>query len=133
MDLVTQDSYEKRHKPSTIPAALVKEKEVKQEPIEKIHKNYQPNKSAHTGRPTQKKNDCGFCGQQNWSPSHKCPAKTAERYNRHKLRYFARVCRVFIQLINSEFLEQKLNLLLTGLQLLYDNNNAAQQWKITLN
>ena len=30
MDLVTQDSYEKRHEQSTIPAALVREKEVKQ-------------------------------------------------------------------------------------------------------
>ena len=63
IDLVTQNSYEKRHEQSTIPAALVKEKEVKQEPIQKIHKNYQPNKNTHTGRPTQKKNDCGFCGQ----------------------------------------------------------------------
>ena len=29
MDLVTQDSYEKRHKQSTIPPALTKEKETK--------------------------------------------------------------------------------------------------------
>ena len=36
MDLVTQDSYEKRNKQSTIPTALVKAKEIKQEP----NKNY---------------------------------------------------------------------------------------------
>ena len=35
MDLVTQDSYEKRHKQSTIPPALAK-KEIKEEPIQKI-------------------------------------------------------------------------------------------------
>ena len=93
MDLVTQDSYEKRHKQSTIPTALVKEKEVKQEPIQKLHKNDQPNNSKHNGRRTQKKNDCGFCGQQNWATSHKCPAKTAECNNCHKLGHFARLCR----------------------------------------
>ena len=65
MDLVTQDSYGKRHKQSTIPTALVKEKEIEQETIQKIHKKYQPNKHTYTGKPTQKKNDCGFCGQQN--------------------------------------------------------------------
>ena len=78
MDLVTQDSYEKRHMQSTIPTALVKEKEIKQEPIQKIQ---------------QKKNDCGFCEQQNWTPLHKCPAKAAEFKNSHKLGHFARVCR----------------------------------------
>ena len=35
MDLVTQDSYEKRHKQSKIPPALAKEKK-KEEPIQKI-------------------------------------------------------------------------------------------------
>ena len=36
MDRVTQDSYEKRHRQSTIPTAVVKVKEIKQEPIQKI-------------------------------------------------------------------------------------------------
>ena len=36
MDLVTQDSYEKRHRKSTIPPALAKEKEMKEEPIQNI-------------------------------------------------------------------------------------------------
>ena len=36
VDLVTQDSYDKRHKQSTIPPALAKEKEIKEEPIQKI-------------------------------------------------------------------------------------------------
>ena len=47
MDLVTQNSYEKRHMQSTIPTALVKEKEIKQEPIQKIHKKTTKQKHIH--------------------------------------------------------------------------------------
>ena len=89
MDLVTQDSYEKRHKQSTIPPALAKEKEIKEEPIQKIlPRNHRKNTEI-----TAKNNNCGFCGQQNWSPSHKCPAKTAECNNCHKMGHFERVYR----------------------------------------
>ena len=54
MDLVTQDSYEKRHKQCTIPTALVKEKEIKQEPIQKHHKKI-PTKQKHIYRETNTK------------------------------------------------------------------------------
>ena len=83
MDLVTQDSYEKRHKQSTIPPALANEKEIKEEPIQKIQPGNKQKyrKNAET---TSKNNNCGFCGQQNWSPSHKCPAKTEECNNCQK-------------------------------------------------
>ena len=82
MDLVTHNSYEERHKQSTIPPALAKEKEIKEEPIQKTQQRNKQNyrKSAET---TPKNNNSGFCGQQNWSPSHKCPAKTVECNNRH--------------------------------------------------
>ena len=90
MDLVTQDSYEKRHEQSTIPPALAKEKEIKEEPIQKIHpRNKQKRPEKH--RNSTKKQQLRFCGQQNWSPSHKCPAKTVECYNCHKMGHFARV------------------------------------------
>ena len=92
MDLVIQDSYEKRHKQSTTPPELPKEKEIREEPIQKIQprneQNYRKNAEA-----TPKNTNCGFCGQQNWSPSHKCPAKTVEHNNCHKMGHFERVCR----------------------------------------
>ena len=50
MDLVTQDSFEKRHKQSTIPPALAKEKEIKEEPIQKIQPR---NKQKYRKTPKQ--------------------------------------------------------------------------------
>ena len=47
MDLVTQDGYDKKHNQSTIPRALAKENEIKEEPTQKIQprdkQNYQKN------------------------------------------------------------------------------------------
>ena len=59
MDLVTQDNYEKRYKQSTIPTALAKEKEIKQEPIQKIHKKNQQ-KNPHTQGSQHKKTTVDF-------------------------------------------------------------------------
>ena len=56
MDLVTEDSYEKRDSQSTITTALVKEKELKQEPIQKMQKRYRTNNNAYTRKPLRKKN-----------------------------------------------------------------------------
>ena len=47
MDLVTQDSYGKRHKQPTIPTELVNEKEKNQEPVLKI-----TNEQQHVHRKT---------------------------------------------------------------------------------
>ena len=106
MDLVTQDSYEKRHRQSTIPPALAKEKEIKEEPIQKIQPQNKQNPQRKTGE-TSKTNNCGFCGQKNWSPLHKCPAKTVECNNCHKMGHFARVCRSK----NNNTRKQKINYL----------------------
>ena len=54
-------------------------------------KTYRTN-NTYTGKPPQKKNDCRFCGQQNWSPLHKRPAKTTEWNKCHEIGHFARVC-----------------------------------------
>ena len=68
MDLVTQVSYERRHKQSsTIPPALAKENEI-EEPIQKIQPRIKQN-YLNNAETATKNNNCGFCGQQNWSPS----------------------------------------------------------------
>ena len=92
VDLVTQDSYDKRHKQSTIPASTRKRERNKEEPIQKIQSRDKQNYWKNTEKTTQN-NNYGFCGQQNWSPQHKCPAKTVECNNCHKIGHFARVCR----------------------------------------
>ena len=92
MDLVTQDSYDKSYKQSTIPPALAKEKEIKEEPIQERQSRDKQNYRKNIEK-TSKNNNCGFCGQQNWSPQHKCPAKSVECNNCHKIEHFARVCR----------------------------------------
>ena len=55
--MVIQDSYERRHKQSTIPPALAKEKEMKEEPIQKIQpRNKQ--KYRKNAKPTPKNKNC---------------------------------------------------------------------------
>ena len=62
---ITQNSYDRRHKQSTRPPALAKDKEIKQEPIQKIQtRQHRQQLEASTA------NDCGFYGQQNWTPKH---------------------------------------------------------------
>ena len=70
VEFLTQNSYDHRHKQSTIPPALAKDKEIKQEPIQKIQ--------AKQYRNQPKNNNCGFRGRQNWTPQHNWSAKTVK-------------------------------------------------------
>ena len=46
MELITHNSYDRRHKQSTIPPALAKHKEIEEEPIQKYNQNIKPINTA---------------------------------------------------------------------------------------
>ena len=50
LELITQNSYDRRHKQSTIPTALAKDKEIKEEPIQKIQPKYETDKHGNTAQ-----------------------------------------------------------------------------------
>ena len=87
-DLETQDSYEKRNKQLTIPTALVNEKEIKHrtntENTRTTKHEYweDKNKNTNYGGKTQKKNNCGFCRQQYWTPLYKCKTSGMQHLSR---------------------------------------------------
>ena len=63
MNLVTQDSYERRHKQVTTPTALVKEKRLNKNQYRKLKhdkdKNAKRTKNNNHGGTAQTKNGCG--------------------------------------------------------------------------
>ena len=75
-EYITQNSYERRHKQSTIPPALTKYEEMKQRPIQTIQA-----RKYREQRKIPKRNYRGCCGQQTWTPQHNSPAKTVKCNN----------------------------------------------------
>ena len=88
VERVTQNSCDRRQKQSTLSPVLAKDKGIKRELIQKLQATQYGEQ-----RNQAKKNNCGFCGQQNWTTQHNCPAKTVKRHNCQKIGHFARVCR----------------------------------------
>ena len=71
IELLEQNTYEKKNKKNTIPEALLstKEKHKKEEPIQQMEKfGVRPKTWATVNRP------CSFCGAPIWTQLHKCPA-----------------------------------------------------------
>ena len=64
VELITQNSYDPRHKQSTIPAALAKDKEIKEEPIQKV----QPKIGTHNIHARQKTRYATIARK--WATSH---------------------------------------------------------------
>ena len=92
IELIKQDTYEKKNKKSTIPDALIttKEKAIKEEPIQRMERKFinRPKPNTQPGK------QCRFCGSPNWNPTHNCPAKEANCRNCEKKGHYAKVCRL---------------------------------------
>ena len=91
IELIKQNTYEKKNKKNTIPEALISSKEkqiIKEEPIQRMESfGTKPRNRTFGNRP------CRFCNAPNWSPIHKCPAIEANCNKCGKKGHFAKACR----------------------------------------
>ena len=91
IELIKQNTYEKKNKKNTIPEALISTKEkqiIKEEPIQRMEKFGARPKNRNFGNRT-----CRFCNAPNWTPLHKCPALDANCNKCGKKGHYAKVCR----------------------------------------
>ena len=91
IELIKQNTYEKKNKKNTIPEALISTKEkhiIKQEPIQRM-KTYgtKPKNKNFGNRP------CRYCSTPNWTPMHKCPATEVNCNKCGKKGHYAKACR----------------------------------------
>ena len=71
MKMIKQNTYVSKNRKNTIPEALIinREKEMKEEPIQKMERfGTRPKNRTTNEKP------CKFCNAPNWNPTHKCPA-----------------------------------------------------------
>ena len=91
IELIKQNTYEKKNKKHTIPEALIstKEKHIrKEEPIQRIERFGTRPKNKNFGNRT-----CRFCNASTWTPMHNCPAPDANCNKCGKKGHYAKVCR----------------------------------------
>ena len=91
IELIKQNTYEKKNKKNTIPEALISTKEkqiIKEEPIQRMEKFDARPKNRNFANRT-----CRFCNAPNWTPLHKCPALDATCNKLGKKGHYAKVCR----------------------------------------
>ena len=90
IEMIKQNTYEKRNNKNTIPEALTsnRENEIKEEPKKRMEKfNTRPRNKFNNNIP------CRFCNAPNWNQTHKCPALVQTCNNCGKKGHFARACR----------------------------------------
>ena len=91
IELIKQNTYEKKNKKNTIPEALISTKEkhmLKEEPIQRMERFGTRPKNKNYGNRT-----CRFCNAPNWTPMHKCPALEANCNKCGKKGHYAKACR----------------------------------------
>ena len=91
IELIKQNTYEKKNKKNTIPEALISTKEkhiIKEEPIQRMERYGTKPKNKYFGnRP------CRYCSTPNWTPMHKCPATEVNCNKCGKKGHYAKACR----------------------------------------
>ena len=91
IELIKQNTYEKKNKKNTIPEALIstKEKQIKkEEPIQRMERFGVRPKNNNFGNRT-----CRFCTAPNWTLMHKCPAPDVNCNKCGKRGHYAKACR----------------------------------------
>ena len=88
--MIKQNTYERKNRKNTIPEVLIanREKEIKEEPIQKMERFGTRPKNRMINN-----NPCKFCNAPNWNTSHKCPGLYKICINCGKKGHLARVCR----------------------------------------
>ena len=92
IELIKQNTYEKKKKKNTIPEALISTKEkhmIKEEPIQRMERFGNRPKNKNYGNRTSR-----FCNAPNWTPMHKCPALEANCNKCGKKGHYAKACRL---------------------------------------
>ena len=91
IELIKQNTYEKKNKENTIPEALISTKEkhmIKEEPIQRMERFGTRPKSKNYGNRA-----CRFWNAPNWTPIHKCTALEANCNKCGKKGHYAKGCR----------------------------------------
>ena len=91
IELIKQNTYEKKNKKNTKPEALISTKEkhaIKEEPIQRMERFGTRPKTTPTGI-----RSCRCCGIPNWTPLHQCQAIETNCNESGKRGYYAKVCR----------------------------------------
>ena len=91
IELLKQNTYEKKNKKNTIPEALISTKErhtIKEEPIQRMKKFGTRPKTKITGN-----RSCRYCGAPNWTPLHKCLAQETNCNKCGRKGHYAKVFR----------------------------------------
>ena len=82
--MIKQNIFERKNRKNTIPEALItnREKEIKEEPIQKMEKFGTRPKTTVNEKP------CKFCNAPNWNPSHTNPGTTQIMQHLREKRLF---------------------------------------------